>query len=108
MAMVKKEHMFGGAGYVMMNMILDEKQLNGKCRIYAEVTIKQGHELGYHVHQGDAESYFILSGEAEYNDNGVIHKLKPGDSTYTPTGMGHSITNKCKEDLKFMALIIYD
>ena len=53
------------------------------------------------------ESYFILSGEGAYEDNGTIRTVKPGDVTWTPDGSGHGISNvEGKEDLVFMALIV--
>lgn len=108
MEIVKKENMFGGTGYITIKSLLDQDQLNGKCRLFGETTIKPGNALGYHVHQGDAECYYILSGEGEYDDNGTKRLVKAGEVTYTPSGKGHGITNTGSEDLVFMALIIYD
>lgn len=108
MQIVRKDNMMGGKGYVTLKMLYDEKQFHGTGRLYAEVTITPGSELGWHVHKGDAESYYIISGEGTYNDNGTIRTLKPGDFTYTGTGEGHSIENKGTEDLVFMALILFD
>ena len=45
-----KEHMRGGKGHVIMKHLLGEKELNGKCRIYAEITLEPGCEIGYHEH----------------------------------------------------------
>ena len=44
------ENMAGGTGHVLIKRLLDEKQLNGKCRMYAEVTLEPGCSLGYHEH----------------------------------------------------------
>ena len=49
---------------------------------------------------------YILSGEGEYDDNGEIRTVKPGDVTYTSDGKGHSLENKSQNDLVFIALII--
>ena len=72
--------------------------------------MKRGVKLpGYHVHDGDGEDYFVLSGMATLDDN---HErtlyLKPGEHYFTPSGKGHSIANEQDEDLVFMALIIYN
>ena len=40
-----KEHMRGGKGHVIMKHLLGEKELNGKCRIYAEITLEPGCEI---------------------------------------------------------------
>ena len=41
----------------------------------AIVTIAPGEEIGYHRHESDNELYYILSGQAEYNDNGAISTI---------------------------------
>lgn len=95
-----------GIGEVTIEMILDE-ELKDKCSLYAKVTIPVGSVLGYHEHHGNGESYFILSGEGIYDDNGVKRVVKAGDSTWTPDGSGHSLDNtNGKEPIVFMALIV--
>ena len=56
---------------------------------------------------GECETYFILRGEGEYNDNGALRSVREGDVTYTSDGCGHALKNTGKENLVFMALIIY-
>ena len=89
--------------------LLDEQQLNGKCGLYAEVTLEPGCSLGFHMHYGESETYYILTGEGEYNDNGTSWRhVKAGDITFTPDGRGHGLANTGNTDLVFMALIIKD
>lgn len=102
------EHMAGGEGHVIISHLLDEKQLNGKCGLYAEVTIEPGCSLGYHEHHNESETYYVLEGEGDYNDNGTVRHVSAGDVTFTPNGCGHGLKNTTNEDLVFMALIIYD
>ena len=102
------ENMAGGKGHVLIKDILGAKELNGKCGLYSEVTIEPGCSLGYHEHHGESETYYILSGKGDYNDNGTVRPVKAGDITYTPNGCGHGLENTGDENLVFMALIIYD
>ena len=91
------EHMCEGNGHVIIKELLDEKQLNGKCGLYAEVTLEPGCSLGFHT------------GEGEYNDNGTSWRhVKAGDITFTPDGRGHGLANTGNTDLVFMALVIKD
>ncbi len=95
-----------GVGEVKIEKILDE-ELGEKCALYARVTIPAGSLLGYHEHHGNGESYFVLSGEAIYDDNGSRRTIKAGDSTWTPDGSGHGVDNSTgKEPIVFMALIV--
>lgn len=102
------EKMCGGEGHVLIKRILGEKELNGKCGLYAEVTIEPGCSLGYHEHHGESETYYILKGIGDYHDNGNVRQVTAGDVTFTPDGCGHGLVNTGSEDLVFMALIILD
>ena len=108
MEIVKKEQANGGEGAIFIKHILNETELNGKCKMYAEVTLEPGCSLGYHEHHNESETYYILRGEGNYDDNGRIRPVKAGDVTFTPDGMGHGLTNTGDTDLVFMALIILD
>lgn len=104
----EKQNLRGGKGITVFEYLLDEKQLDGRCRMFAKLTVKPHSSIGYHVHQGDSETYYILSGRGVYNDNQEkTYEVKPGDVTYTGSGFGHSVENTGDEDLVFIALIIY-
>ena len=102
------ENMAGGKGHVIIKHILGDKEMHGNCRMYAEVTPEPGCSLGYHEHHGESETYYILSGQGNYDDDGRIRPVKAGDVTFTPDGHGHGLTNSGNEDLVVMALIIMD
>lgn len=102
------EHMCEGNGHVIIKEILEGPQLNGKCGLYAEVILEPGCSLGYHEHEGESETYYIISGQGEYNDNGIYRPVQVGDITFTPSGKGHGLANTGNTDLVFMALIILD
>lgn len=84
MEIVKKEQANGGEGAIFIKHILNETELNGKCKMFAEVTIPAGCSLGYHVHHNESETYYIVKGEGEYNDNGTTRTVKAGERTFTP------------------------
>lgn len=79
METVAIKNMCGGTGEVVIKHILGERELHGKCGLYAEVTINAGSSLGYHEHHGESETYYILSGEGIYDDNGTKRSVKAGD-----------------------------
>lgn len=108
MKIEKVQNMCGANGHVILKHLLGEKELNGKCRLYAEVTLEPGCGVGFHEHHGDSESYYILSGQGIYSDNGTLRMVKAGDHTFTPSGQGHALTNTGDDNLVFMALIVND
>ena len=107
MEIVYDQNPCGGVGTMKLEKILAPAELKDKCSLYARVTLPPGCVLGYHEHHGNGESYFILSGAGEYDDNGVKRPVKAGDSTWTPDGSGHGLSNAAgTEDIVFMALIV--
>ena len=54
MKTVVKENANGGKGQVVVKHILDDNELNAKCKMFAEVTIAPGCSLGYHEHTARA------------------------------------------------------
>ena len=76
-----------------------------RIRLFSLVQVKPGEEVEYHMHVGESETFFILSGQGIYNDNGNKVDVVPGMVTLTPSGQGHSIKNTGNEMLVFIALI---
>ena len=103
-----KEHMRDGDGTVQLtHFITGPEELNGKGRLFSKITLNPGCSIGYHVHETDAELFYILKGTAEYNDAGVIRTVTAGDVTICPTGTGHGIANRSAEVVELVAVIVY-
>ncbi len=103
-----REHMRDGKGTVeLTNLISGPKELCEKGRLFSKITLKSGCSIGFHVHETDSELFYILKGQAEYNDNGNIVTVSAGDVTVCPPGTGHGIENKSDETVEFMAVIVY-
>lgn len=103
---LRKENMNGGKGHVIIERLLEEPELNGKCGLYAKVTIEKDCSLGYHEHHGETETYYLLSGSGIYNDNGREVAATAGDVFFCEDGCGHALENTGEEPIVFMALII--
>lgn len=98
-----------GPGFMIGRSLIEgDTDMWNKGRLLSLNTLKKDCGVGYHVHQGDGEIYYIISGEAEYDDNGTITTVKAGDVTFTGPGEGHAITNRGDEDVQFLAIILYE
>ena len=107
METIYEENPCGGKGTMKLEKLLSPAEMGDKCGLYARVTLPPGAVLGYHEHHGNAECYFMLSGEGVYDDNGQKRVIRAGDVTWTADGCGHGLSNEDgKEDVVFMALII--
>lgn len=95
-------------GILQFDKVINKNNVCGNVRMYAKVVLGIGAEVDFHTHTGESESFYILNGTAEYNDDGKITTLHAGDYTNTTSGHGHSIKNIGYDSLEFMALIIMD
>jgi len=103
----RNEKMRGGEGIVTLESLLEPAELYEKGRLFSKVTLDPGSSIGYHVHEGEMEAFYIISGEAEMSDNGETVTLQAGDTTLAMSGEGHSLKNKGKEPLELIALILF-
>ena len=103
----RNENMRGGDGHVVIENLLTSGEMYEKGRLYAKITLEPGCSIGHHIHEGEMESYYIITGKAEVSDNGEIVTVNAGDSVLTKSGESHSIKNSGNSPLEFMALILY-
>ena len=103
---VVNENMRGGSGSIKITHLADPNEMFDKSRLFAKITIKPDCSIGYHIHENETEIFHIISGTAEYDDNGKKTELLPGDVTITPASHGHSIANNGNTDLIVIALIV--
>ena len=101
------EKRFGGEGEGKATRLLEVDQMNGKGRMFNRMMLKPGSSLGYHQHNGETETYYILAGEGILNDNGEKKPIKAGDVALTDNGGYHSIENTGTDNLEFIALILF-
>ena len=100
-------NMKGGDGTVRITHFVSAAELCNKGRLFANIHLEPGSSIGYHVHEGESELFYLLNGEAVYNDNGTEYPLYPGDTAIVKAGDGHSVANKGTEPVDMIALIVY-
>ncbi len=110
MRVEKHINLRGGFGKVTMTHIMEaeEHELRRIGRLFAKITLPPGASIGYHQHVGESETYYILSGQGEINDNGTKVKVGAGDMVLTREGEYHSVINVASdEDLVLIGLILH-
>ena len=104
----ERKKMFGGEGEGIFHRILNgPEEMYGKGRVFSLLHLEPGCEVGWHIHHGDGETYFILKGRGLYNDNGTEAEVGPGDVTFVDDGEGHALKCISEEPLEAIALILY-
>lgn len=102
-----RENMRGGDGTVKITHHVDSSLLCDKGRLFATITLDKDTGIGYHTHDADSEIFVVVSGNAEYNDNGTVKTASAGDVLVCKKGEGHSIKNIGDEPVVLTALIVY-
>ena len=97
----------GGKGHVTFHYFYEPEDFLGRGRLFGKTIIEPGNSVGYHIHEGDQEAYYILKGKALYDDNGKKVELKSGDIGICKDGEGHSIENIGEGNLEYIMLILY-
>lgn len=95
-----------GKEKMIKTSLADFEGWDPKVRLFSIIQVRPGEEVDFHKHIGENETYFILSGQGVYNDNGTKVDVVPGMVTFTPSGESHGIKNTGNEDLVFIALIV--
>lgn len=102
-----RENMRGGNGTVEITNFASPEELYEKGRLFANITLKPGCSIGFHVHEKDSELFYLMKGEVLYNDNGVEYTLSAGDVMLCPAGTGHAVANNSEENAEICAVIVY-
>lgn len=98
---------FNGNGEITVRSLLKgEEEMYYGGRVFAHTTVYPGSRIGYHVHQNESETYYILSGSGRYNDNGIMVDVHPGDVFFCGAGEGHGI-EATDAPIEMIALILY-
>ena len=106
---VRKPAPFNGVGEITVRSLLNgPEEMSQKGRVFGHTTVYPGSEIGYHIHTGDNETYYSLSGKGLYNDNGTEVEIGAGDVTYCAPGEGHGLKCLGNEPVEMIALILYE
>ena len=97
-----------GKGLIHMKDLTDKEGLYGHGRLFAHVTVNPGCSIGYHPHEHETEFYYIIKGEAVFNDDGVETVVRPGDICATGYGQFHGLENRTDEPVELIALIVME
>ena len=97
-----------GKGLCHIKHLSDKEGLYGHGRMFAHVTVDPGCSIGDHPHDHETEFYYILSGEAVFNDDGQEVAVRAGDICATGYGQVHGLENRSSEPVELIALIVME
>ena len=103
---VREANVRGGNGLIRMKDLTDNAGLYNHGRLFAHVTVNPGCSIGYHDHQHETEFYYIIKGEAVFNDDGKEVVVHAGDICATGYGASHGLENRTDSPVELIALIV--
>ncbi len=105
----EREKMVGGDGITQLYHLMEKEELGGHGRLFAKNVLKPGCSIGWHVHTGEFEAYYMLKGEAIFEDNDHSKNIiQEGDLALIESGQGHAIENRSNKDVEFIALVLFE
>ena len=103
-----KPNLRGGEGSPLFRHLFAAEELGGRASMLAAVTLQPGESIGTHPHEGNGEVYYVLTGSAMVEEDGVERELFAGDAEFCADGHSHAIRNHTDEPMSFLALILPD
>ena len=97
-----------GNGLIHIKHLTDKEGLYGHGRMFAHITVDPGCSIGFHAHQHETEFYYIIKGEAVFQDDDKEVLVHPGDICATGYGHSHGLENKTDEPVELIALIVLE
>ncbi len=90
-----------------IHAIIKDEEFFGKGRMFAHVRLEKGAVVDWHIHEGEIEYYYILSGCGIFtNSDKSEQAVTAGHVCTMELGGGHAIRQAGDETLEFIALII--
>jgi mannose-6-phosphate isomerase-like protein (cupin superfamily) len=89
-------------GGAIAQMILDRRVLK-EIGFLAIANLARGKIIESHRDPME-EIYFVLSGEGEMSVDEETRHVRPGDATWIPAGVAHSLENSSQEDLVILVV----
>jgi quercetin dioxygenase-like cupin family protein len=74
----------------LTKIIVGDLESEGRYTIISDL-FKVGFKVPTHYHAKHFETWYLLSGEAEWTVNGETHQMKAGDAVYIPANALHSV-----------------
>ena len=96
-----------GSGSMKLSQIMTAEELNGCTTLFARVTLHPHSEIGYHIHTGETEAYYVLKGQGIFID-GSGQDVPVEDNTICTIeeGQGHGMRNTGDTDMDIIAVVI--
>lgn len=96
----KKCH--GGRGQIIFREVFGRENFESNLQHFHETIILPHSTIGYHLHKGNEEIYYIVEGKGTMKVNGKKMVVSTGDAVITHSGGRHGLANTTDKELKIL------
>ena len=101
-----RDNVRGGNGTLENRHIIEPDRMFGSATLFSEFFFDPGDGIGPHVHDADAEVYYMLEGVLTLIEDGKETELRPDDASYAHSGTSHAIENRSDRPARMLAVIL--
>lgn len=108
LAVTNRNQVAGGNGDLIVKyaFVRDNAPADFTTKEMGYMTLMPGDSVGLHKHEGNEDSYLIVSGVGTYTDeDGSQYEIKAGDMTICRSGHSHALSNSGQSPLIFFAVL---
>ncbi|MHB0998126.1 MAG: cupin domain-containing protein [Armatimonadota bacterium] len=102
---VEVEGVHDGQGKLVCRDMLAGHTNNGRgFKFIHDNVLEPGGTIGEHMHQGDEEVYFILTGRGVMIEDGIQNEINAGDLSLVQSGHSHGLINSPDSSMHFIVI----
>lgn len=91
-----------GTGSILFREVFSKADFKSSLEHVHETVVEPHSTIGYHLHSGNEEIYYILEGEGVMTVNNEVIKIVAGDAIITHSGDWHGLVNESNAKIKLL------
>ena len=91
-----------GEGQILFREVFKKEDFESNLQHLHETIIDPHSTIGYHLHEGNEEIYYIIQGEGIMKIDGEEKRVFAGDAIITHSGSYHGLINDTDNELKIL------
>ena len=91
-----------GEGEILFREVFKKGDFKSNLVHLHETIVRSYATIGYHLHEGNEEIYYIVEGQGIMTVDGEEKKVASGDAIITYSGSKHGLVNNTDKDLKIL------